>query len=273
MEYENLKSLQENEVEFDKDVTDASSQQRTERTDSISSTHSASYQIFYSENSVEPHFKESSLQEPQEDSLTDHEKRRAMPDSAMYSHPQPILSLKSPDKEEDEERYANTHISSDENKMSHSVYQVPKTPTNPLSVEQPANSTFTALIDIGPGQSIVRVGGVTTPAHPMRRISDSVVNIQRTVGHSVAKKSLSVSSGSPGSSIRGFQQMEPTSVAANKPLIMKVLPLYLCMDDGKVYADQNAASIPTHHLIEIKGLEKSILLQETNQLHSIPPVS
>jgi uncharacterized protein (UPF0248 family) len=45
------------------------------------------------------------------------------------------------------------------------------------------------------------------------------------------------------------------------------------MDDGKVYADQNAASIPTHHLVEVKGLEKSIVLQKINQLPPIPPVS
>lgn len=264
MEYENLKNLQETE-EFvaDTDTTYASSQQRTEKRDSIGSTHNASYQIFYSENSIKPHFKESLLQELQEESLTDHEKGRATPDSATYSHPQPV-SLRSPDKEEDVEGYANTHTSSDEN----SAYQVPKAPTvDPLPVEQSPNSII--LIDNGPGQSIVHVSDVATPAHPVRRVSDSVVSIQL---HPVVKKSLSVSSGSPGSSAHGFQQMELTSVAA-KPLIMKVLPLYLCMNDGKIYADQNAASIPTHHLIEVKGLEESTALRETNQPPQIPPVS
>ena len=79
-----------------------------------------------------------------------------------------------------------------------------------------------------------QINDVTTPLYPVRRISDSIVSVQHVIGHPVAKKSLSVSSGGCGGN--GFQT-ESTSVIT-KPLIMKVLPLYLCMDDGKVYADQ-----------------------------------
>lgn len=323
MDYENLKHLQKKKEEFvaDTGTIDTSSQQQiqTERMDSFSSIHSASYQIFYPGDSVETCLKERSLQE---ESLT--------PDSAIYSHPQPIR-LRSPDREENEEGYAKAHVSSDEievsksvykvpnvptqplsvelppnstasadeNEVSQSIYQVPNAPTQPLSVEMPPNSTAssdenevsqsvyqvpnattrplsielppnsTALIDNSPRESTTQASDVTTPVHPVRRISDSVISVQHAVGHPVAKKSLSVSSG--GRVGNGFQT-ESTSVIA-KPLIMKVLPLYLCMDDGKVYADQNAASIPTHHLIEVKVLEKSIVLQEINQLPPIPPVS
>ena len=45
--------------------------------------------------------------------------------------------------------------------------------------------------------------------------------------------------------------IRPTTGSTIKPLVMKMLPLYLCTEDGKVYADQNTASIPTHHLVEV----------------------
>ena len=263
MEYENLKHLQKKE-EFvaDADTIDALSQQQiqTERADSFSSSHSASYQIFYPGDSVETRLKESSLQDLQEESLT--------LNNATYSHPQSIRS-RSPDGVEDDEGYAKAHASSDENEVSPSVYQVPNAPARPLSVELPPNST--TQIDDSPKESTIQASDVATPSHPERRISDSVIGVHHAVGRPVAKKCLSVSGGDHGGS--GLQR-EPTSVVT-KPLIMKVLPLYLCMDDGnfKVYADQNAASIPTHHLIEVKGLEKSIVLQESNQLPPIPPVS
>ena len=134
----NLTDLQKKKEEFvaDTDTIDASSQQQiqTERADSFSSSHSASYQILYPGDSVETRLKESSLQEllNQEESLT--------PDSTTYSHPQPIR-LRSPDREENEEGYAIAHVSSDENEVSKSVYKVPNAPTQPLSVELPPNST------------------------------------------------------------------------------------------------------------------------------------
>lgn len=252
----------------DTDAIDASSQHAeqiwTERIDSFSSSHSASYQIFYSEDSMDTCLKESSLQELQEESLT--------PDSATYSHPQPTR-LKSPDtegREENEEGYAKVHVSSDENVASQSVYQVPNAPTQPLSVEIPPKNSTATLTDSSPSESAdIQASDVATPSHSARRTSDSIVSIQREIGHPVVKNSLSVSNdGRGGSGI----QTEPASVVS-KPLIMKVLPLYLCMNDGKVYADQNAASIPTHHLVEVKGLEKSIVLQEINQLPPVPPVS
>ncbi len=253
----------------DTDATDASSQHaqqidiHMERANSFSSSHSASYQIFYPEDSTETYLEESSLQEHQEESLT--------PDSATYSHPQPVR-LRSPDGEENEEGYAKTHISSDENVVSQSIYQVPNasTVTQPLAVElPPRNSTATVPIDSSSRESTIQASDGATTSNLARRISDSSVAVQHATGHPVAKNSLSVSSNGRGGN--GFQT-ECASVVA-KPLIMKVLPLYLCMDDGKVYADQNAASIPTHHLVEVKGLEKSIVLQEINRLPPIPPVS
>ena len=246
---------------------DASSQHaeqiRTERADSFSSSHSASYQIFYPEDSMKTRHKENSLQELQEESLT--------PDSATYSHPQPTRS-KSPDtkgREENEEGYAKTRVSSDENVASQSVYQVPNAPTQPLSAELPPRNSTATLTDSSPSESVIQASDIATPSHPVRRISDCVVSVQQAIGHPVAKNSLSVSNDGHGGN--GFQT-ESASVVV-KPLIMKVLPLYLFMDDGKVYADQNAASIPTHHLVEVKGLEKSIELQEINQLPPVPPVS
>ena len=270
MEYENLKNWrQKKKEEFEADGdTNNVSLQRAERVDSISPIQSAPYQIFYSEdNNVEPRLKDSSLQEFQEPEESPAERVRATSLSATYSHPQrpKAVSLRSPNREE-EGGYAYVYATADvdlNNKLSQSASQVPNTPTVPLSllVEQPPNST--ALIDDRrSGVSQVHMKDVGSPA---RRVSDSVVSIQHPAGHPMAKKSLSVSSGHGSSRF----QTEPTFVSV-KPLIMKMLPLYLCIDDGKVYADQNAASIPTHHLVEVKGLEKSII---TKQLPPIPPVS
>ena len=279
MEYENLKHLQKkDEFVADTDTTDALSQQpiQTERADSFSSTHSASYQIlFHPEDTEETRLKESSLEEVQEEPLT------ADLDSAVYSHPQPVR-LRSPDRGEDGGGYTKVRVSSDVNEMSQSVYQIPNAPIQPLSVELPPKSTsadtdnssrefIIQATDNSTGEFTIQATNTATPSLPLRRISDSVVSAQHAIGHPVAKKSLSVSSGTRGGS--GFQT-EPINSVAAKPLIMKVLPLYLCMGDGKVYADKNAASIPTHHLVEVMGLEKSIALQEiNNQLPPIPTVS
>ena len=279
MEYENLKHLQKkDEFVADTDTTDALSQQpiQTERADSFSSTHSASYQILFhpEDDGVETHhdLKEGSLEEVQEEPPT------ADLDSAVYSHPQSVR-LRSPERGEDGEGYTKVHVSSE---MSQSIYQIPNAPTQPLSVELPPNSTsavidnssreFTIQVtDNSTGEFTMQATNTAAPSLPVRRISDSVVSVQHAIGHPVAKKSLSVSSGTRGGS--GFQT-EPINSVAAKPLIMKVLPLYLCMGDGKVYADKNAASIPTHHLVEVMGLEKSIALQEiNNQLPPIPTVS
>ena len=268
MEYENLKHLQEKKEELvaDHDIdtctidTSSGSQQQIQA-DSFSSSYSAPYQVFYPGDNVETPLKESSL----------HEESSTPDRAATYSHPAQPMMLR-PDKEEDEEGRTKTDVSSDKDQVSQSVYQVPSIPAQPIPgpVELPPNSTAELIDNTTRESDAIQVSDVAAPSHQARRVSDTVVNVQHVVGRPVAKKSLSVSSGSCGGN---RFQTEPTSSVVPKPLIMKVLPLYLCMDDGKVYADQNAASIPTHHLIEVKGLEKSVVLQEINQLPSIPPVS
>ena len=91
-------------------------------------------------------------------------------------------------------------------------------------------------------------------AYPVREDSNSATLPQKWIlsdGHSLLKTNQRISSSE--------FQAGSTSVASVKPMVMKVFPLYLCMDDGKIYADQNTASIPTHHLVEVtRDLERSV---------------
>ena len=276
MEYENLKNWRKKKEEFEADtdtVINASQQQTcTDRVDSISSIQSAPYLIFCPDDNVDPCLKRSSLQELNEELPFERIRAASVSTAATYSYPQrsKVVNLRSPNKEEEKENaYATVGVDT-KSERSQSASKVPNAPTRPLSlvVEQPP-TTSTALMDNG--RTVSQESDVGSPSYPASRVSDSTMGIQHTmIGHPVAKNSRSVSSGRDSSS--GLQ-MESTLVIGVKPLIMKMLPLYFCMDDGKVYADQNAASIPTHHLVEVKGLERNITLQKMTQPPPIPPVS
>lgn len=257
MEYENLKHRQKKQQEVDADISPSVStaQQLTNPTGSTNSTpRSTSYQMFYlaDDQSLLRHVtSQGENTQPEEDGQAT--------SAAMYFYPQRSkTSNKLPKVDEEGYAYAST-VGMDTGRKLHSqpVSPVPSAPVLPSSLAD-RQVTPPSALSFDDKRSVSQTSDHVAHSHqPARKISDDVIRSQPK-GHPAAKQRLSVGSGS----------------VSSKPLIMKMLPLYLCMDDGKVYADYNATSIPTHHLVEFRELERKIQ-QSMNQkqIPSTPPVS
>lgn len=285
MEYENIKQFKKikEDAESIIDVIDTSemasrSQQARTSICSIGSAQSAPYHTFCKETHelAEEH---SSASQEQKSEHTSAERRKTASPSATYSYPKrPTPNRLQNDDTEEGYAYAMTEdVATKRNnkQKSQSTSQVSKASESIRSisiVDQPLPLPPSVLKDAG--QSVIQLGNNTTVSASqslVRKGSGSDITglenyqYQRRLPAKPFQRSTSEIN----------QDTFPRPSIGAKPLVMKVLPLYFCVDDGRVYADRNTASIPTHHLVEVsEDLEKKIgSLSLAKPLTAFPRVS
>ena len=246
MEYENLKKIQKKKYDVDI-ATDAGDQPQhiiKRSAGSTTSVQSTPYQTFCLDEDLDGVSARGSLQRQSEPSPM--ERRRATSANTTYSYPKVPVGIQGRKSHQEDEAgyaYATTESVAPKRKLkSQSTSQIPD--SSPLAItDQPLPLPPTLIMGNSPAVQMSKHPGA------VKRISDTITIYDQPL---LPKPDRQTSTTKPTQiSISGFQMNAPSATAGVKPLVMKMLPLYFCMDDGKVYADRNAASVPTHHLIEV----------------------
>ena len=289
MEYENIKQFKKikEDAESIIDVIDTSeiasrSQQARTSICSIGSAQSAPYHTFCKETHELAEEYSSASQKQKSEHTSAERRKTALPSataspSATYSYPKrPTPNRLQNDNTEEGYAYAITEgVATKRNnkQKSQSSWQVSKVSESIPSisiVDQPLPLPPSVLKDAG--QSVIQLGNNTTVSQPMVR-KGSGSDITGLENYQYDRRLPAKPSQRSNSEIN--QDTFPRPSIGTKPLVMKVLPLYFCIDDGRVYADRNTASIPTHHLVEVgEDLEKKIgSLSLAKPLTAFPRVS
>ena len=285
MEYENLKWLRrESQTITGADDSELISQPQNVRTSVVSdgSTQSVAYQTFYLEGDAVP----LPGQESPQDGCLPTERRQAASTSATYSYPcKPKEANKG---DEDEYAYAMTVdvlVSKQKQLKSHSVTELKIPAALPLSItDRPLPLPPPVLADVNQTVTELNTGSVRDSSQPgvaslpplitdqpsqlspclvsatelndststdaTRADSDSIPAPEAVAPDLTQTNEQSSSLLNPRMGSTDYPSEASISVGA-KPLVMKMFPLYLSMDGRKIYADRNATSIPTHHLVEV----------------------
>ena len=245
MDYENFKNLRRKVNSYSGDQPASSSSRQTSkytRAGSLESAQGSSYQTFYVEegSATSTDYEQPSRHATPQHGSAQMGRRRAVSVSASYySYPRSVK--KSSEANEGGYAYATTtaHASALPSADEHEE-QTHESLSQPPSMSA-SKVPFTA----------VTAGQLPT----LDAGHEAEVDIENT------ESGLLSTSQCVGPAIKVIR---PTTGSTIKPLVMKMLPLYLCTEDGKVYADQNAASIPTHHLVEVnEDIMKKMLHKST----------
>lgn len=295
MEYENFKNLQRENEDSDADTLTNPLQHVKASVTSAGSTQSISgYQMFFLEGDSE----QTSANHSTEDEHSNTESSRSTSVGTTYSYPGGPKDMKSLLNKRDEEEYTyatTADVVPKQKLKSLSVTDLPSTSTLPLSsVDQTLPLPSAAIVGEDQAeQPLPQLSDIvdedkTHPGAPQCikdqlqppsiNVSDSPFATQMSnsttinIAYPVKEDSNNTNLPQKGTQNDGYSLVNPNRrisnskfqagrrlVASVKPLVMNVLPLYLCMDDGKIYADQNATSIPTHHLVEVtRDLGRSV---------------